>query len=305
MPVGRRGIVAVLLAASAPVAWSTNVIVSRVLVSSGVDPLVLTAVRWLIAAGLMAVYSFAVGEGVPVSLGLLAAGLLGITLFNNLLYLAVRYAPAAVVGVVFGLLPVVTMLLARAAGMEHLDAELLAAALLGFMGVALLEYGSMGRGLGLQWLGVALAVAGVFVWALYTLASKRLMRGLSPLAALTGSTVLSTPFNFAAAAPGLLAGGLGPLLEPRSFALLLYIAAVPGFLAYLAWFHAVRELGAGPTSVFVNLLPVSTLLLAVILLGERMNTLQALGSTLVLVSLALTTRRQLQLIARYPAAGRR
>jgi drug/metabolite transporter (DMT)-like permease len=301
----RESLAAVLLAAAAPVAWATNVIASRVLVSEGVDPLTLTAARWLLAAALMLAYSFARGERVPLGLGVLAAGLLGITLFNNLLYFALRYAPAAIVGVVFGLVPLSTMLLARLLGMERLDPVLVAAGLLGFAGVAALEYGSMEPGSGLQWLGVLLALAAVLVCALYTLASKKLMRGLSPLSALTGSTLLSTPFNLAFAAPSLLGGGLSTLLEPHSLALLLYIAAVPGFLAYLAWFHAVNRLGAGPTSVFVNLLPVATLLLAVTLLGESMNMMQAAGTALVFAALALTTRRQLALLAHAPARQQR
>ena len=61
-----RRLAALLLAASAPLAWATNVVASRVLVTSGVDPFALTAVRWAIAALLMAVYSLAIGLGFPV-----------------------------------------------------------------------------------------------------------------------------------------------------------------------------------------------------------------------------------------------
>ena len=59
--------------------------------------------------------------------------------------------------------------------------------------------------------------------------------------------------------------------------LLAYVALVPGFLAYLAWFHAVNILGASLTSIFVDLLPPATLALAVVLLGERLQGLQLAG----------------------------
>ncbi len=295
---------AVLLAALAPLAWSSNVIASRVLVVRGVDPLVLTAVRWLLAAAMLAAYARATGRRLAATRSALAVGLLGITLFNNLLYFALRYSPAALVGIVFGLTPVATMLIARLAGYERLDAGLLAAAVLGFMGVALLEASSLKPGAGLLWLGLLLAVAAVLAWALYTVASKRLMRGMDPLEALASSTVASTPFNLAVAAPRLTPPQLGLLLgDALNLSLLLYIAAVPGFLAYLAWFKAVKALGAGPTSVFINLLPVSTLILAVILLGEKLTLLQAVGAALVFASLALATYRQLRLAYQAPRLG--
>ena len=106
--------------------------------------------------------------------------------------------------------------------------------------------------------------------------------------------MLSTPVNAAIALPWLPAG-LAALKDPLPLALLLYVAAVPGFLAYLAWFHAVKELGPTTTSLFVNLLPPATLLLAVVVLGKKPRGLQLAGTAFILLSLALAARRQLQL----------
>ncbi|OWJ54646.1 DMT family transporter [Pyrodictium delaneyi] len=296
-----RRLVAFLLAASAPLAWATNVVASRVLVTSGVNPFALTAVRWALAALLMVVYSLARGLGVPVGRRLLLAGLLGITMFNNLLYLALGYAPAALVGLVFGLLPAVTMLMARALGVERGDKVLAVAAVVGLAGVALLEAEGLRSPGTMEWLGVLLALADVAVWALYTIESRRLTQGLHPLAALTGSTVLSTPFNTVAALPWL-GQSIAALGDPLLLSLLLYIAAVPGFLAYLAWFHAVKELGPTTTSLFVDLLPPATLLLAVVTLGEKPRGLQLAGTVMILLSLALAARRQLQLASQRAGA---
>ena len=288
-----------ILAASAPLAWASNVVASRVLVSGGVDPYTLTAVRWGLAALLMTLYTLSTGRRLVFTVSITVLGLLGITLFNNMLYLSVRYAPAALVGLVFGLLPIVTMLLARAAGLEPLDSWTLAAAFIGFIGVALLEAESLSGGFGGEALGIAIALLSVIVWALYTLLSKKLMKGLDPLEALASSTVVSIPFNIASALIlGAPLASLNQLVSVKpNLTLLLYVTLVPGFLAYLAWFHAVKILGAGVTSLFVDLLPPSTLLLAALILGERLHGLQILGAVLVLLSLALAAKRQLQLAA--------
>ena len=287
----KRGL-AVLLAAFAPVSWGSNVVASRFLVRQGLDPTALTAVRWLIAAVLMLVYARVRGYKVPLSARLALMGVLGITVFSNMLYFAVRYAPAALVGLVFGLLPVATMIVARLYGVEELDPWTLGAAGLGFLGVALIEAAGLESG-GTEWIGVAIALASLFVWAVYTVESKKFTARIHPMEALVGSTLASVPFNFLAAAGSL--STVRVLLDPFNAAVLLYLAAVPGFAAYLAWFYAVRELGPTFTSLFVDLLPVSATVLAILLLGETLRGLQAVGAALVLASLALAARRQLQL----------
>ncbi len=289
---------ALLLAASAPVAWASNVVASRYLVTRGVDPLALTAARWLLAAGLLAAYTAPRGM-LRLGRRLLLAGLLGVTLFNNMLYLAVSYAPAALVGLVFGLLPVATMLVSRLYGIERLDAGLLAAAMLGFAGIALIEAEGLALGRRGEALGVAIALGSLLVWSLYTAETKKLTRSMHPLEVLAGSVVASVPFNLAAAAPRL-PQGLQPLAEPTNLAILVYLAAVPGFAAYLAWTSAVKTLGPTTANLFVNLLPVASLILAVLLLGERLTPTQAAGSALVLASLALAARRS---ITRHPRRG--
>ena len=132
-----------------------------------------------------------------------------------------RHAPAALVGLMFGLLPAVTMLMAHALGVEQGDRVLTVAAV-GLLDAALLEAEGLRRPGSMEWLGVLLALTDVAVWALYTIESCRLTRGLHPLAVLTGSTVLSTPLNTAIALPPGLPAGLAALEDPLLLALLLY-----------------------------------------------------------------------------------
>ncbi len=292
-----RRLVGVVLAAMAPILWATNIVASRVIVTHGVHPFVLTAVRWSIAGAALALYSLARLGRIVLHRRLLLVGLLGITLFSNLVYAALFYAPAALVGLIIGLVPVSTMIVGRLFYSEHVDKLLLASGLVGFAGVGLIEAESLAVSASsgtLVWLGGLLALASVFVWAFYTLESRRLVVKGHPIAVLAGSTLESLPFNYVFAAP-FLAPSLPHLHDSTVALLILYVALVPGFLAYLVWMTAVKLIGAASTNIYVNLLPLAALLLAVILLGERLTMLQLLGAVLILASAFITGYREAKL----------
>ena len=286
-----RRVVGILLAATAPILWATNIVASRVIVTSGVHPFVLTAIRWTIAGAALAAYSLIKTGGVVVSKRLAVIGVLGITLFSNLVYAALFYAPAALVGLIIGLVPVSTMIVARLFYSENLDSLLVAAGILGFAGVGLIEAEGLASVTGKVWLGGLLALASVFVWAFYTLESRRLVFKGHPISILAGSTLESLPFNCLFALP-FLAESIGALTDVKVALLVLYVALVPGFVAYLVWLTAVKLIGASSTNIYVNLLPLAALLLAVMLLGETLTPLQVLGALLIIGSAIVTAYRE-------------
>ncbi len=279
------------MASLAPVLWATNIVASRVIVTSGVHPFALTALRWLLAGILLYAYA-ALTVGRPrFTLGLLALGVLGITGFSDLLYLSLRFAPASLVAIIIGLVPVATLLLAWLMRMERLDALLVSAALLGFLGVYLIEYEGLRLDPG-SGIGALIALASVAVWAVYTVWSKRVVAGEHPIRVLAASTLSVAPVNFAIAAP-FLAGSIAALSsKPPILLLLVYVAVAPGFIAYLAWLTAVKIIGAASTNIYVNLLPLAALLLSVALLGESLEPLQWIGAALVIASAFITGYRE-------------
>ena len=61
--------------------------------------------------------------------------------------------------------------------------------------------------------------------------------------------------------------------------------------AYGLYNYAVSQIPANQAAAFINLIPIFTLLLAVLLLGESLNTQQILGATLVFVGVGLSQWR--------------
>ena len=170
---------------------------------------------------------------------------------------------------------------------------------------------------GIQWLGVACSAAGVLLvvtrgqwatlrlgnlhagdfvilfsltgWSAYTIYGKQVLTLHSPALATTLSYVLGTAMLLPLS---LLTAHLFP--APRfgsitAWGVVLY-QAILGALAHIWWYEGVRAIGPSRAAIFMNFQPVVGVLLAAVLLGERIGAAQVVGGVAVLLGVALTTR---------------
>lgn len=151
---------------------------------------------------------------------------------------------------------------------------------------------SRGRLTDLGWLrstGDWLVLASAFTWALYTVATRDLVRRRHPLAVTFGILLIATAITAILFA---LTADLGAVasLSPRGVLALLYLA-VPGLaLGQWFWQEGVARLGAARAGLYLYLEPLATLTLAVPLLGEPFGPFIALGGGLMLAGVALGQR---------------
>ncbi len=169
-----------------------------------------------------------------------------------------------------------------------------------------------------QWLGVACSALGVVLiitkgswhavthldlrpgdflllvssvgWAAYTVYGKRVLARHSPIVATTTAYVfgsamlLPLPFLTARLFPA------PDLTSVVAWTVVLY-QAILGSVAHVWWYEAVHLVGPSRSAVFLNLQPVIGVLLAWIMLGERIGLSGALGGAAVLAGVALTSQR--------------
>ena len=137
-------------------------------------------------------------------------------------------------------------------------------------------------------IGDVLLLAGSACWAVYTVLGRRALRRHSALAASTFASLIGTAPMLLVAAPD---GGEWLRQAPMDLWLaILYLALFGTVAAFLAWYHAIRVLGAARAGQFTYLVPVWALLLAGIFLGERPAPLQLVGAALVAVGLGVANR---------------
>jgi drug/metabolite transporter (DMT)-like permease len=129
----------------------------------------------------------------------------------------------------------------------------------------------------------------VLSWAVYSLLGKVTMRRLSPLVSVSYSSLAGT---VALAVPALHEGLTHTirhvsLLDWTSIAYLAVFGTVIGFV----WFYqGVKLIGTTRAGLFINLIPISAVILAFFLLKEPMTWSLAVGAVLVLSGVYLTNR---------------
>ena len=129
----------------------------------------------------------------------------------------------------------------------------------------------------------------VLSWTAYSLIGRVAMRQLSPLATVTYSAVVGT---LALAVPSAFrdfAGNLGraSLLDWLCIAYLAVFGTVLGFV----WFYqGVRLIGPTRAGLFINVVPISAVVLAFFILREPVTWSLAAGAVLVLLGAYLTNR---------------
>jgi drug/metabolite transporter (DMT)-like permease len=217
---------------------------------------------------------------------LLLLGVFGLFGFHFFLFVALRSAPAIEANLINYLWPLLIVVLAPVIlPGTHLTLRHILAALLGFGGAALLVTGGK-LGFDTQYaLGYGCALASAFIWAIYSLATKRM--GAFPTGAVGAFCLLS----------GLLSLACHAALEPRmtpagsDWLWLALMGLGPMGLAFFTWDAAMKRGDARAIGSLSYLTPLlSTVLLAVTGAG-KLNALSIMAMALIVGGAVLGTMR--------------
>jgi len=228
----------------------------------------------------------------------LSLGVLG----NHLLTLfGLRYVEAAVGGVIIGSAPAITALLSSLLIRDLPFRAVALGCVVSFGGVALVSSaGSSGEAGANPWLGGVLVVLAQVCWALYSIGGRHIMERFSPLT--VNWTTLA--FSLLPQIPLLwtdqkaMAAGMDSVV-PSAWLAVAFLIIVPTALGQQAWLYGVKGVGPSRAGIFINLIPVSALLLSVLILGETLDVVKVAGIGLILAGVWLVKRQS----ARHAAAS--
>ncbi|MFC3282259.1 DMT family transporter [Litchfieldella rifensis] len=222
---------------------------------------------------------------------LVGLALTGVAFFNALIYAALQYTSSTNVAILESTIPVVTILFGfvlfreRFRGVQWLGVAL---SLAGAIGVITL--GGTAEGPVTVNLGDAIMALAVLVWVGYSLLVKE---HLTKFPRYGGLLVMLVIANLALAPIAFWENAIHGLvlpLEREQWLGLAYLGIFPSVVALLLYNSAIGDIGPTQAAVFLNLLPVFTMLGAWWLLGERIALAQVVGSLVVIVGVLLTTR---------------
>ncbi len=76
---------------------------------------------------------------------------------------------------------------------------------------------------------------------------------------------------------------------------IIYVALFASVLAYIFWNKAIQMIGANKTGIFIHLMPVFSIVLAIIFLDENLRSYHIQGAILIFLGIFLTTVNRLNL----------
>ncbi|WP_028583741.1 DMT family transporter [Desulfogranum mediterraneum] len=276
--------------------WSGNFVLSRGLHAS-IPPMGLSFWRWAVA--LLILSPFAVQhlwrqrELAREHLGFITLqGLLGVTGFNSLIYLAMQSTTAINAVLVNSSMPILIVIISWLMYRERLTLRQILGVGLSLCGVLLII--ARGRLVTLFQVdfnqGDLYVLAAALLWALYSVNLKRYPQGLHPLAYLSAMVMVGLvgilPLYLAE-----LAGGRSMVLNQTSVITVGYVALFASVLAFIFWNRAVRAIGANKAGPFVHLMPVFSTILAVLFLDETLTSYHLQGMVLIFSGIVMTTFR--------------
>ncbi len=223
---------------------------------------------------------------------LLVMTLTGVTFFNTFIYGALQFTTASNVSVLETVIPVVTVVLSALLVKEKLPLIKRIGVMLSFLGaVWVVMDGQLLELFSSSWnIGDVIMIGAITCWAVYSIVVKQFMHlfpAYGVLLVMTGLSVLIL-LPFVAAEWAL--GDVPSLGESKYWMGFLYLGVFPSVIALVFYNRAVERLGASQASVFLNFLPVVTMVGAYMWLGETIKLPEIAGALMVIAGVILTTR---------------
>ncbi len=278
----------------ATLCWGANTIFGRMAVGE-VSPMVVVSGRWLGVVLILAIYARnEIKHDWPILKQhwryLTLMGASGYALFNGFYYVAAHTTSAVNMGIIQGSIPVFVLIGAFVAYRIQTSLLQMLGILSTLIGVVIVTArGDLQHLIALVFTqGDVLMIIACFLYAVYALGLKR-RPDVSSLSLFTGMAMAA----FLISIP-MLAGEalLGQLLLPslNGWLIIGLITLLPSLLAQILFIRGVEIIGPGRAGVFINMVPIFSAILAVLVLGEHFKAYHALALGLVLGGIALSEK---------------
>lgn len=222
--------------------------------------------------------------------------LTGVTFFNTFIYGALQFTTATNVAVLETVIPVVTVLLSFLILKEKLQKLQWLGIFLSFIGaVWVVMDGEVFKLTSFQWnAGDGIMIGAILSWAYYSIVVKQYMHLFPAYGAILAMTSVSLIVLVPFVAIEWVLTGIPTLSKPEHVMGFLYLGIFPSFIALVFYNRAVEWLGPAKASIFLNFLPVVTMVGAYFWLGERIGIMEVLGALMVIIGVLMTTQLRLK-----------
>ena len=267
-----------ILVALAAILWGANFNLAKPVLAE-MHPLVAGADRYLIAAAIMLAITCINGERPPWRhfKAYLILGLIGVFGFNLFFFLGMASTSPVNGALIMALNPLLTSLIARFILGDRPTQRQWLAFPAGLIGVAIVVLGA-GAHVHIAH-GDALMFIANLTWALYNVYVRKLVP--TDTSGIANTAGIMTTGAVALTAVALFSGQTFLMPDFRAGSALLAMSVGGGVLSYLFWNAGIAKLGPARAAIFMNLVPVASMIIAAFS-GAPPNRAQLLGGALVI-----------------------
>jgi len=276
--------------------WGGTFIAGRV-VARDVGPFSAAFFRFFIASIFLVCFTCKIEGRLPVLrkrqfILVFLLGMTGVFLYNVFFFKGLKIIHAGRAAVIIAGNPIFITLLSAYFFKEKLNLIKIAGILLSVSGaVIVISKGSFHEIVtgGVGW-GEIFIFGCVFSWVAYSLIGKAVMDGLSPLAAVSYSSIIGTFLLFF---PALYEGGIQNfrLYHPVDWVGMFYLGFFGTVIGFVWYYEGIKKIGPMKASLFINFVPISAVVMAFFILKEPITPSLFIGTLLVCSGVYLTNKR--------------
>lgn len=272
--------------------WSLNIAVTRY-VTDYISPVSISFYRWLIAFVILTPFLIPQvirqQHVVRANLGHLAVlSAFGMVLYQGIAYTAAHYTSATNMGIINAFIPVFTIVVSILILKEFPNRFAITGSMISFCGlVFVITQGQWDELIQLTGhMGDALMLLAVFFYAFYGVLLKKWQLAIPLVISLYIQIFFAVLYHL----PLIAWFGLDGLTKSNIYSVV-YAGIFPSLIAPFVWMAAVQRIGPTQTSIFMNLMPVVTVIIAYIWLKEAWTIYYTLGGVMILVGILITQRK--------------
>lgn len=272
--------------------WSLNITVTRY-VAEFISPISISFYRWLIAFVLMSPFVLLSVWKYRTEIRQHAwqfalLGACGMVFYQGLAYSAAHYTTATNMGIINAFTPIFTIFISMFILKEMPTRYAVIGGILSFLGLLyVMSQGNLQSLVHLagHW-GDLLMILAVFLYAFYGVFLKKWQIQMPLLTSLYVQIAFALLFHL----PFVFVLGLDAI-NSQNVGSVLYAGVFPSIVAPLVWMMAVQYIGPNRTSIFMNVMPIGTALIAYFWLNEAWTIYHTIGGVIILLGIALAQKR--------------
>lgn len=261
------------------VAAATISIITKIAISHGGDPTKILLLRFIIVVvflvGYMKLKNISWRTSRQNFFGLVGLGFAYVNV-SLLFFLSMKYISPSLGSLILYTYPVMVSILSAVVLKERFTLSKLTAlffSLIGCMLVIGTDFNAV------DYRGVVLAFMTAVFFSIYIVGNKKILEGVEPVVSLAYMAVFSVVFFAFKSAWD---GTLNFQYSAVDIISALLLAVIPTLIGIMALFKALEILGASKSAIISSFEPVVTLLLAYILIGDRITVVQLAGGAFIL-----------------------